>query len=94
MDWALHDVTRMYVMDENGDNDDSSVDSRTMITFNLSIQRAGERWVHQTSDEINLLVVLSDDTVRDLYLCIVLKFLRDLLLVTPSDDAMRLPWWS
>ena len=29
-----------------------------------------------------------DDTVRDLYLCPVLKFLRDLLMTTPSDLTM------
>ena len=45
-------------------------------------------WVRQPTEEINLLVVLGDDTVRDLYLCSVLKFLSDLLLDTPSDDVM------
>jgi hypothetical protein len=29
-----------------------------------------------------------DDSTRDLYWCVVLKFLRDLLLATPSEEAM------
>jgi hypothetical protein len=31
---------------------------------------------------------LVDDNTRDLYWCAVLKFLRDLLLVTPSEESM------
>ena len=61
--------------------------SPLMITVNSSIQRAGGTWVRQPAEEINLLVALADDTVRDLYLFAVMKFLRDLLLATPSDDA-------
>ena len=59
-----------------------------MLAYNSSIQRAGGTWVRQPAEEISLLVALADDTVRDLYLCAVLKFLRDLLLTTPSDQAM------
>ncbi len=74
-DWVLNEITRLYVMQETGADDDSSVVSRTMITVNSSMQRAGGKWVRQSSQEINLLIVLEDDTVRDLYLCTVLKFL-------------------
>ena len=76
----MNEITRLYVLEESGANDDSSVASRTMITVNSSIQRAGGRWVRQATEELNLLVVLADDNVRDLYLCAVLKFLRDVLL--------------
>ena len=61
-----------YVLQETGANDDASVASRTIITVNSSIQRAGGTGVRQPAEEINLLVVLADDTVRDLYLCAVL----------------------
>ncbi len=60
-----HETVRVTV-EETDANDDSSVTSRTMITVNSSIQNAGERWVHKPTEEINLLVVLEDDTVRDL----------------------------
>ena len=74
-DWDLNEITRLYVLQETGTDDDSSVVSRTMITVNSRMQRAGGKWVRQPSEEINLLVVVEDDTVHDLYFCAVLKFL-------------------
>jgi hypothetical protein len=45
-------------------------------------------WVAQELQEIGLLVALADDTVRDLYWCAVLKFMRDLYLTAPSAAGM------
>ena len=53
-----------------------------------SIQRACVRWVRQPLEDISLLDALATGPRRDLYLCVVLKFLRDLLLATPSEEAM------
>ena len=41
------------MLQETDTNDDASVVSRTMITVNSSIQRAGGTWVHQPAEEIN-----------------------------------------
>ncbi len=41
-------------------------------------------WVAQELQEIGLLVALEDDTVRDLYWCVVLNFMCDLYLLRPS----------
>jgi hypothetical protein len=46
------------------------------------------KWVHQPLEEIGLLVAIEDDVVRDLYWCVVLKFLNDLLLATSFDVVM------
>ena len=45
-DWALHDITKMYVISANGDKDNASFDSRTILVFNSNIQRTVDRWVH------------------------------------------------
>ena len=58
-----------------------------MLKFHLQHQ---DRWdvVRQLPKEIGLMQVMQDDTARDLYWCAVLKFLRELFLTTPSEEAM------
>ena len=45
-------------------------------------------WVRQPQEDIGLLDALATGPTRDLYLCAVLKFQRDLLLTIPSEEAM------
>ena len=86
-DEILDNITKIFVMPLNGDNSFSVV-SRTMIVFNSSFLMTVGRWVHQPLEEIGLLVAIEDDVVRDLYWCVVLKFLSDLLLATSFDVVM------
>jgi hypothetical protein len=78
----------MSVVLANGDNDTSSIASRTLLSFDSSIKTAHGKWVRQPQQEIGLLMALANDTMRDLYWCAVLKFQRELLLATPSDAVM------
>jgi hypothetical protein len=77
----------MHVREAAGLDDESSIPSRTVLTFTCSIKTGG-KWKAQPAQEIGLLETLADPTVADLYWCGVLKFQRDLLLTTPSDVAM------
>ena len=47
-DWALHDVTKISVLQATGAYEDSSVAERTRITFIYSIQTGG-KWPGPTS---------------------------------------------
>jgi hypothetical protein len=85
--WALEDVTKIVVAEASGAYEDLSVAERTMLTFTCSIKTGGT-WVRQLPKEIGLMQVMQDDTARDLYWCAVLKFLRELFLTTPSEEAM------
>ena len=51
-----------------------------MLTFICNIKNRGE-WVRQPPQEIGLLSVIADDTTRDIYWCVFLKFLHKLLLM-------------
>ena len=48
----------------------------------------GEDWVPQEEEEIDLLEVLNDELVRDVWAYTHLKFLRDLFHATPSECRM------
>jgi hypothetical protein len=84
---TLNDIIKMHVREAAGLDDESSIPSRTVLTFTCSIKTGG-KWKAQPAQEIGLLETLADPTVADLYWCGVLKFQRDLLLTTPSDVAM------
>jgi hypothetical protein len=48
-------------------------------------------WVPQDLEERGLLEALEDEVVCDLYVCVILKFLRYLYLATSSDiDITRM----
>jgi hypothetical protein len=63
------------------------VASRTTLVFNSSLLMDGAR-VPQDLEVIGLLEALEDEVARDLYVCAILKFLRDLYLATPCDVGM------
>ena len=86
-DWALHDVTKISVLQVTGAHEDSSGVERTRISFMYSINTGG-KWVRQTTKEIGLRQALSDDSTCNMYWCTVLKFLCDLLVTTPSEEVM------
>ena len=58
-----------------------------MLTFTYIIKTGG-MWVRQLHKAIGLMQVIQDDTTRDLYWCVVLKFLREFFLTTPSEEAI------
>ena len=76
-DWVIDNITKMYVKLTNGAI--IPVASRTTLVVNRSLLMNGE-WVPQDLKEIGLLEALEDEVVRDLYLCVILQFLRDLYL--------------
>ena len=58
-----------------------------MVTFIYSIKSHG-KLVRQPSQQKGLLSLLADDNTRDIYWCAFLKFLRKLLLTTPTEAVM------
>jgi hypothetical protein len=76
-DWVIDNITKMYVKLANGAI--IPVASRTTLVVNRRLLMNGE-WVPQDLKEIGLLEDLEDEVVRDLYLCVILQFLRDLYL--------------
>jgi len=83
--WALDRITKIFVKPRTLAV--ASVAERVTINFDLSYLVKG-RWVRQPPQEVGLLAALEDKVTRDLYVCGILKFMRDLYHATPSDLGM------
>ena len=87
VEWTRNEITKIKVTTAPGAYEDTPIAVRTMLTFICNIKNRGE-WVRQPPQEIGLLSVIADDTPRDIYWCVFLKFLRNLILTTPTETAM------